>query len=127
MFQWKAEYAVGDTLIDTEHQKLFGIAQRLHDQAQKAGVNETEMREILKELFDYMRMHFAHEEELQMRIGYPQAQAHSQLHLHIIHQVEEYLRESTSLAQLQSRLERFLRIWILDHVLQHDRKMIPYF
>ena len=70
MFQWSTDYAVGIRQVDEEHQQLFVLAERLH-RAMLEGNGKAILVDLLARLVDYTCYHFAHEEQLMERIGYP--------------------------------------------------------
>jgi hemerythrin len=51
MFQWTADYAVGVRQIDEEHQRLFVLAERMH-QAMLEGKGKAIPEELLARLVD---------------------------------------------------------------------------
>ncbi|MDE7478114.1 MAG: hemerythrin, partial [Lachnospiraceae bacterium] len=73
MYEMKPEYNTGLGFIDKEHAKLFEIAEEthllLHNDLLQDKTNE--IIRLVSELIDYTRKHFAHEEEFQKIIKYP--------------------------------------------------------
>ncbi|MBC5858095.1 hemerythrin domain-containing protein [Campylobacter jejuni] len=68
---WNEKYSVHHTMIDIQHQKLFELAGKIESAAYKF-VKQEELKEILTELFNYMKQHFNNEEE----IHYPYLNEH---------------------------------------------------
>lgn len=57
-FTWSDSYSVGIPEIDEQHKALFDLMERLH-KAIAARQGSAACIEILKELVDYTRIHFA--------------------------------------------------------------------
>ena len=79
MLQWLPDYAVGVPQIDQEHQRLFALADRMH-RAMLEGKGREQLDALLASLVDYAWDHFAHEERLMERIGYPELNDHRKQH-----------------------------------------------
>ena len=57
IFSWKEKYQIGYYTIDVEHKKLFDIAMKALDY-NIAGVDtKKHIKDIISELYDYMRIH----------------------------------------------------------------------
>ena len=69
----------GNSTIDREHRELFDAVNRLFD-ACSAGKGRAELEPTAKFLLDYVDRHFAHEEELQKKSGYPEYSSHRLFH-----------------------------------------------
>ena len=68
MFEWK--YSVNIASIDAQHQKLFAIADELHE-AMRNGQAGPVLAKTLDRLVQYTKTHFANEEGLMKIHGYP--------------------------------------------------------
>ncbi len=73
------ELETGNRVIDEEHRTLFDRVNQLMD-ACSAGKGRASVETTLKFMLDYVDQHFAHEEELQKRNGYPNFTAHHAFH-----------------------------------------------
>ncbi|EIB36956.1 hypothetical protein cje133_06265 [Campylobacter jejuni subsp. jejuni LMG 23357] len=67
---WNEKYSIHDTMIDIQHQKLFELADKVESAVYKF-VKREELKEILIELFNYMKEHFNNEEQYMQEIHYP--------------------------------------------------------
>lgn len=122
---WKPEYSVGNAEIDEQHRRLVGLINQLHD-AMKAGGRHEDLMKIMNELVSYTRYHFAHEEKLMQRAGYPDLAAHQRTHRAMVEQVEKLRQEAgTSRAGFSIKLMGFLKSWLTDHILGSDMKYAP--
>lgn len=75
---WSPALAVGVAELDTQHQELFRRAERLIA-ALRAG-DRGEVLPLLAYLDDYVIRHFAAEERLMERVGFPDRAAHAAAH-----------------------------------------------
>lgn len=60
---WDERYNINNQKIDTQHKRLFELAAQVENAVFKF-VKRDELKEILIELFTYMKEHFHDEEEL---------------------------------------------------------------
>ena len=76
---WSKELEVGIGEIDEQHKWLVDLTNRLHD-ALEADADLEKTSEILESLMDYTMNHFIVEEDLFLRLGYPETDAHKAEH-----------------------------------------------
>jgi hemerythrin-like metal-binding protein len=121
LFEWKPLYSVGDSRIDAQHQQLFSIANRLHE-AHSLGRGKQVLGGIFQELIDYTVTHFAEEEALLQRTGYPDYLRHKQNHEKLLGLVSGYQRQfERGEDGTEERLMAFIKTWLDGHILGMDR------
>jgi hemerythrin-like metal-binding protein len=125
-FRWLPEYAVGVPEIDREHQGLFALAERLHS-AMRAGKGGEFLNPHLDELIEYTRDHFAHEETLMKRIGYPYYEDHCRQHEELRTKVRE-MGNRAAAGEISMTIEvmQFLLSWLRSHTTTSDRRIGTY-
>lgn len=123
---WQERFSVGSVVLDSQHRIMLGLLNDLYRASQAR-----ESRGLLRELFDtacrYAERHFASEEELLQRAGYPHLAAHKAEH-------EEYRKCVEQLsATLYSapdaaldELFQYLRTWWTEHLGGSDRDYLPF-
>ncbi len=120
LLSWRDDYRVGVPLIDTEHEYLIGLINEFHDK-HASHVTRPQAMAVLNKLVIYAERHFRHEEALMAKIGFPrlahQEQLHEQLYSSIFALHEELSMEH---AEVDGKTMRFLRYWLLDHILDED-------
>lgn len=79
LFSWNEMYSVKVGSLDRQHRRLFALAGRLHETL-GTGQAEAIIDGILKQLVDYTMTHFASEEALLRKNGYPELAAHMAQH-----------------------------------------------
>ena len=119
---WSNEYSVHNETIDAEHRKLFELAHRVEAAANKAA-NRSELKDILAEFFNYMRVHFAHEEEYMKIIGYPELSNHKEIHKEFTRNVASLVKNSHSINDLKESLLIIARDWLIGHIMQEDKRI----
>lgn len=60
--EWKSKYETGDDRIDQQHKTLFETINGLEVMLQGGDISETIVRDTLRFLINYTRIHFAYEE-----------------------------------------------------------------
>lgn len=125
-FGWKEIYSVGDEDIDKEHKKLFDIAQEAMDETAIKNERDTKIKAVLINLYDYMKTHFKHEEELMKEADYPQLQEHADIHNKIIESINTFVKQlpTMRIEIFEKELIRIIDIVLIQHIIQEDRKII---
>ena len=83
---------------------------------------------VLKELQQYVVYHFKTEESLMKMYNYPDLNKHTLEHEGAIQKVNKLVLDyERDLQTVDIELLKFLSDWIQNHILQVDRKYIPYF
>ncbi|PAF44058.1 hypothetical protein BJI48_04430 [Helicobacter sp. 11S02596-1] len=112
-------------MIDTQHKKLFELAQKSYLMVNHS-VTKEEIKAVLKEFFEYMREHFNDEEEYMKSIGYPDLEAHKKLHRQIILSFSESIQVIHSANDLKEKIGIIAKEWLLQHILKEDMKIQRY-
>lgn len=125
--KWSEEYSVGIPEIDEQHKALFGLVDKIHvailDHKGTAACVE-----VLDELVDYTRIHFALEQSLMHMGKYPDYENHCVLHRDLVTQVETLQKKIHSgSAAISFELLHFLRNWLHKHILSEDKKYAHFF
>lgn len=121
-------FKTGIPLIDEEHKTLFDIIGKIHTTIETELVHDKfdAILDILDELTEYTRVHFADEEKYMREIGYDGLAKQEILHQKFIDKLNELDLDDVDdnqEAYLYSFLE-FLQNWLVSHILKVD-KLIP--
>ena len=126
LIEWDNAFSVGNREIDEHHKKFFHIINMLFD-SMKTGEKEEILLTVLKELQQYVQYHFKAEESLMKMYAYPNISSHKAEHEDAIQKVNKFIvdydRKDDKLA---IDVLNFLSNWLQNHILQTDRKYIPY-
>ena len=78
-FKWTLEMQIDNGLIDEDHKQLISIANRVL-KLDRPNRDAEELKRLIRELYDYVRYHFAREEGFMYKMGYPELEAHRKKH-----------------------------------------------
>lgn len=87
-YELTKDLMTGNGTIDREHQELFAAVNNMMD-ACAQGHGRARIEPTMKFLLDYVDKHFAHEEELHRKSGFPDLAAHQQFHANYTRKLRE--------------------------------------
>jgi hemerythrin len=124
---WNKQLSVGVQVLDDDHKKLVGMINELYDAVQ-AGRGKESLGKILDGLIEYVKTHFAREEQFFAQTNYPDTAAHKKEHDELTKQVLEVQKKYKAGANgtLSLELMNFLKNWLVDHLQASDGKYGPY-
>ncbi len=124
------DYRIGIDLIDHEHEQLFHIVDQAYRMAKtfEGSVNGGEAARILEQLGAYTKEHFRDEEEYMESIQYEGLAAQKRAHEAFVDKLETIDIKELEHGSRESfqQLVEFLLGWLINHILQSDKK-IPLF
>lgn len=124
MFEWKEEYALGNGIIDEQHQRLFELGRQIHALLKlKSGEDKyDDLMVLFKELSDYTVYHFDFEEGMLEAVGYPYLESQEQEHRKFIEKLDELTSQDVDAFQTKVAFEMlgFVANWIEQHILKSD-------
>lgn len=122
LFEWSNVYSVGNSTIDHQHQRLFGIANRFHDSYIKRHTR-SQLSGIFDELIDYTHEHFAFEERMMEDNDFPGVERHKENHKKLIGLVGNYKQQfERGDDGVEDRVMNFLKLWLDVHIVGMDRQ-----
>ncbi|MEY2632448.1 MAG: hypothetical protein RIR00_1102 [Pseudomonadota bacterium] len=119
---WSERLAVGYPEIDSQHQVLIELFNRLHS-AMHQGSSQDIIGSVLQELLDYTAYHFGNEARLMQQSGYPEERDHLQKHDKLLKKAQDYARRYQSGEAIGLELTNFFRDWLVNHILKTDREL----
>lgn len=120
-FTWCDDLAVGNAFIDSDHRKLIGLVNDLHD-AMAEGKGKEVLGVTLSNLIKYTAAHFKREEDEMVRIGYSGAIAHRQEHEKLVREVLSLQQKfNDGNAMLTVKVSEFLKDWLVEHIMKTDK------
>ena len=86
------------------------------------------IKEIVTDLYDYMKTHFSHEEKFMQDINYPKSEEHKKLHREIILKINEFVKQlpTMNISDFEKELAKIIDISLVHHIIQEDRKIIAW-
>lgn len=126
-FPWSDEYSVHLRVIDNDHKDLVATVNELHD-AIREGSAKGQIGQIITNLAHYVDDHFTREEALMEAYDYPGLADHKRIHRHLTRMVYA-IRTVFAAKPMEidpAKLLRFLRDWLIHHIVEEDRKYVPF-
>ncbi|WWR15334.1 hemerythrin domain-containing protein [Lachnospiraceae bacterium JLR.KK008] len=122
---WEDRFNIGVKFIDKEHQKLFGIVNKLFTYAEHEDKRPWVCQEGIKYFKDHAMKHFAEEEAYMASISYEGFETHKRLHedfrLWTIPALEKELQRSR---YSKEAIDHFMGVcagWLIGHTLTEDQ------
>jgi len=120
-FRWTEKYAVNVEALDNQHRRLFATTNELHD-ALSYGEGAAAVDAVLPKLVDYALSHFAAEEALMKKHGFPEVANHRAEHEEFVRNVTEFIEKyRAGKAGVPVELLLFLQSWLKQHILITDK------
>jgi hemerythrin len=79
-----------------------------------------------RDLFQYTRDHFAYEEDLMLRVGFPSYEAHVKSHQLLISRLNALSQQISDDMLDRSEMEHFIKHWALFHIPKADFQLAEY-
>ena len=125
--KWSDDLSVGVAEMDSQHQKLVGMINKLIRE-QKSLTGPATIAELLTEMTDYALEHFRAEEYLMSEYGYENKDRQVLQHRAFITTTQEFY-SATDIGTniLSMALLDYLRNWLVNHILDEDMKYKNFF
>ena len=123
--QWTSDLATGIAEIDNQHREIFNRVARLAE-ACNAGRGKEEVLKLLLFLEDYVKEHFAAEELLQIKSGYPEHARHKSQHTRFIADIARLtnaFRMEGATLSLVIMTNKTLTSWLVQHISKTDAEL----
>lgn len=126
--EWNPSLETGNSNIDNQHKELFRRFDSLMEACNQRKGKE-EVQKVLLFLGDYVRTHFAMEEELQRKHNYPHYQEHKEQHLGFVRDLEKLVQqfdqEGVTLGLVIQTNQRMVD-WLINHINVKDKDLAAY-
>jgi hemerythrin len=125
---WDDSYYIGNKTIDDQHKELVKLTNEFYRDCRKEGpLRKFYFFNTVQGAINYIKTHFATEEEILKKIEYPAFDYHKKMHDDFIVQVVEQVRVFENEDNPDPRgFIRFLLEWIMKHIANADKLYIPY-
>ena len=124
---WDKSWEIGLKDIDAQHKQLVDIINELGEAMKSRKTNDV-LSNVLKELDDYTRKHFAFEEAMMKRYGYEDLAAHKPLHTKFIQQIKDFRQQvDDGSISVGVKMFNFLGDWLRGHIRGTDTQYVEVF
>ncbi|MGA3092152.1 MAG: bacteriohemerythrin [Terriglobales bacterium] len=121
-FAWNASYSVKVEAMDAQHRRLFEIISELFT-AMRSGHGKDIAGHVLQRLIDYTVQHFAAEEKLMEKNGYPGLAPHKGEHKILTEKVLAFKKDfEAGIVSITPDLMKFRQNWLTNHIQTVDHK-----
>ena len=124
---WSEEMSVGVKEMDDDHKKLISILNEIHERV-AAGQDKQALSGLVDQMMAGTKAHFAQEEQLLAKSGYPDVTAHYEEHDQMIAKALSacagFRWGSTSM--LSEDLLAYPRDWLIEHIQSTDKSYGAY-
>ncbi len=119
---WDDGFSISNIRVDEQHKHLFELCARV-ERALNRHISKAEIKELLTEIFDYMKYHFNDEEKYMKLIGYPGLEEHRKIHKEMIQTMIQIIQNVKTINDLKEKLYDVAKKWLLEHILYEDMKI----
>ena len=123
--EWTENLSVGVEQIDNQHRELIDRINRFY-LSMKKGDKKEEILKMLRFMDEYVKIHFADEEKLQIKYNYPGYQAQRAAHQKFIKDIadiEKDIRENGITVASGLVVGSTLSNWLINHISKMDREL----
>jgi hemerythrin len=119
--QWNDSYLLGDETIDRQHRELFALSAALLDAPDQAA-----RRLAAIKLYKHVRQHFADEEALMKRVGFPHYIEHVNSHNGILQNLSAISKDIGNNTVDPRIVQGFLDYWGGKHIPLEDAQLAAF-
>ena len=122
--EWDDSFLIGIEELDYEHKVLINDINRLHLELARHD-KKSEIEKCLGDIYARMQAHFALEEHVMKEHEYRFFDEHKREHERLLDSYSEYMMQilNDSAVTFSNSIEDTLRRWVLNHILNSDKKM----
>lgn len=120
--EWSEGLSVGVHILDADHKFLINLIKKFNDAAETKQ-SADRIGKILDGLYEYTDFHFIREEVLMRACGYPDVDAHHNVHVKLCGQMKEICdRHAAAPSEaLSNKTKSFLNGWLTKHIMGQDK------
>jgi len=128
LIKWDPSFSVGVSALDADHRNLASLINEINAACRQRLGRET-ISSLLGRLRSHITDHFAREEALMERLGYPGYADHWNHHVDTNAALQRIFELGASIDDLsvQHDMLVFLKAWFTNHVLGADQKLRGFF
>ncbi|MDR3343488.1 MAG: bacteriohemerythrin [Treponema sp.] len=128
LVEWDDRYSVNIPFIDDQHKELIKMTNTLYAGCLQG--DETAriyFKETIRSAVDYVKYHFAAEEQILEKINYPELAEHKRQHESFVKKVLADVQGFESgKSFVPNVFVRYLKDWVLTHIAMTDKRYSEY-
>ncbi len=124
--KWSAAFETGLAEIDSEHRHMFALANSVGDALAQRDFSLADAR--VREFIAAAEAHFAHEEAILARVGFPDLAAHKRYHASLVEKARR-LREICRIEEVAGKADACYHevlAFLVDDVIRGDTQFTSY-
>lgn len=118
LLTWTPDLDTGIETIDSQHKQIVDYINQLHEVEQTK--NRDESIKVMEGLVNYTATHFADEEAMLEKAGYPLTEAHKGVHVRFVDKVSKLYAEHAAGMDTAEDLLNLLEGWLFTHIRLND-------
>jgi hemerythrin-like metal-binding protein len=123
--QWRDEYSIDHSILDTQHKWLLKLAEHMLE-IDFDPDDQEQIKTAVLQLFQYVEYHFDREIKLAQSVKHPQLEDHKAAHRVIIGKMNEMMTSCTNMHDLRLQLKEVILDWILNHIAILDKNLAQF-
>ena len=122
------DVVLGVEFMDAEHAALFAMYRALPAMASQSPKTCSAFANGFRELLAYARYHFAHEEEIMLRLAFPGYADHQRQHATLLKDGDDFLSNIQTYYEAYDclALTMYVRRWLRNHIDSYDTELAAY-
>jgi len=82
-----------------------------------------ELKQIIRELYDYVKDHVKREAQLMQALGYPELKGHREKYENIVRDMNHHPTASHHMAVILDNFRQLVDNWVISHIMEKDKKL----
>jgi hemerythrin len=126
---WSATYSVGIKIIDDQHKGLFNLVNEMYNHVNNHNeeAERAYFKSVIRQVVDYVKTHFATEEEIMKKTQYKDYAGHKLAHDFFILSVVNIVQKFDEGKRVPLMpFTHFIKDWILTHIAIMDKQCFTY-
>lgn len=125
--EWNETFSVHVQEFDEHHKRIIDMINALREVIEQS-TDDSGVVDMVHSLIDYASIHFRAEERYMTQFGYTEYEPHEAEHDRFIEQVLGFQKRlSKGEVVIPNELLRFLKDWLVKHVLGTDKRYSRFF
>lgn len=122
---WDSRYETGHPSIDFQHRVFFDLLQNFAAEVAR-DADPGLLRRAAIEIYKFADFHFFSEENIMLKIGYPEFEHHHALHQALLGELRSYI-EALAIDTLRGdAMLDYMVKWFVSHTASEDLKLAVY-